>query len=130
MAFTNEQHRERYAKDSEYRARKLAENKIWRTEHRQELIDDWHEKWATDAEFRERRQAASRARTLSKYGLTIEGYDRMEREQGGVCRICGRKTQRGKYLCVDHCHLRLKVRGLLCHPCNTGLGNFDDDSER
>jgi Recombination endonuclease VII len=130
MAFSNEQHRKRYAEDPEYRARKLAENKIWRTEHRAELIADWHEKWAADAKFRGRRQASARARLLKKYSLTTADYDRMEREQNGVCRICGRKTPRGRYLCVDHCHLRQKVRGLLCHPCNTGLGNFDDDAER
>jgi hypothetical protein len=130
MAFTNDQHRKRYAEDPVYRAHKLAENKIWRTEHRQELIDDWHEKWATDTEFRERRQASARARVLSKYGLTVADYDRMEREQGGVCRICGRKTPRGRYLCVDHCHRRLNVRGLLCDPCNKGLGSFEDNAER
>ena len=118
MAFTNDQHRKRYAEDPEYRARKLAENKVW------------HEKWATDEEFRTRRQANGRSRLLKKYGLAVADYDRMESQQGGVCRICGRKTQRGRYLCVDHCHLKQHVRGLLCHSCNTGLGNFDDDAER
>jgi|GraSoiStandDraft_4_1057263.scaffolds.fasta_scaffold1345557_1 hypothetical protein len=130
MAFTNDQHRKRYAEDPEYRARKLAENKVWREEHREELIADWHEKWAADDEFRARRQATARARLLKKYGLTTADYDRMEMAQGGVCLICRRKTQRGRYLCVDHCHLKQYVRGLLCHGCNTGLGNFDDDAER
>jgi hypothetical protein len=130
MAFTNDQHRKRYAEDPEYRARKLAENKVWRTEHREELITDWHEKWAADEAFRAKRQARSRARLLRKYGLTPAEFDRMELAQGGVCLICRRKTQRGRYLCVDHCHLKQRVRGLLCHGCNTGLGNFEDDAER
>jgi len=27
---------------------------------------------------------------------------------------------------VDHLHGTATVRGLLCHPCNTGLGMFRD----
>jgi hypothetical protein len=128
MAFSNEQHRKRYAEDAEFRARKLAENRAWRTEHREELVATWHEKWQTDAEFREGRRAARRALHLMKYGLAPSDYDRMLIEQNGVCLICKRKTRRR--LCVDHSHATQKVRGLLCHRCNTGLGLYDDDADR
>jgi len=32
-------------------------------------------------------------------------------------------------LYVDHCHSSGKVRGLLCHHCNTALGKFQDSVE-
>jgi Recombination endonuclease VII len=64
------------------------------------------------------------------YGLTDSEYDEMVRQQGEVCRICGKKetTRKGK-LHVDHSHRTGKVRGLLCGRCNGGLGCFDDSQE-
>lgn len=61
------------------------------------------------------------------YGLTVEQYDKMVVDQGGLCAICG-KTPSGKrkLLCVDHCHRSGQIRGLLCLSCNCGLGYFKD----
>ncbi len=64
-------------------------------------------------------------RRWTKYRLTPEGYKALWEEQEGKCAIC-----RGELpLNVDHCHVTLKVRGLLCHNCNVGLGNFFDSVE-
>ncbi len=65
-----------------------------------------------------------RPRTLAKYGLTIEDYDRMLREQEFICPIC--KVEQDKVMHVDHDHLTGSVRGLLCESCNKGLGFFKD----
>ena|SRR5580698_2982676 len=67
------------------------------------------------------------------YGIQPDDYMRMWHEQKGVCALCGGidvdgKTRRTKCLHVDHCHSTGKVRGLLCHKCNHGLGAFKDDS--
>lgn len=75
------------------------------------------------------RKKAVREEILRKhYGLTVEGYDTILKSQGGVCAICGcTPAENGKALSVDHDHKTGKVRGLLCHPCNFGLGGFKDN---
>lgn len=55
----------------------------------------------------------------SAYGLSADAYAKMPK----VCVICG--TEAG--LCVDHSHQSKRVRGLLCGPCNKGLGFFRDN---
>lgn len=72
----------------------------------------------------------------SKYGLTLEQFDRMLALQGNVCAICGgephqkvrnvkRDGVKPQYV-VDHDHATGKVRGLLCHSCNSTLGYAKD----
>jgi len=64
------------------------------------------------------------------YGITLEIYDEMLLKQNKVCAICSNgPTHRRKYLSVDHDHNTGEVRGLLCEPCNTGLGFFRDNPQ-
>ena len=62
------------------------------------------------------------------YGLSLVKYNAMVKQQGGCCAIC-RTDKFGGYGCwdVDHCHDTGVVRGLLCHRCNMGLGQFKHD---
>jgi hypothetical protein len=60
------------------------------------------------------------------YGISIEEYGILLKKQGGRCAICG-KIPNGRDLCVDHDHKTGKIRGLLCHNCNTGIGQFQDN---
>ncbi len=67
-----------------------------------------------------------------RYGITLDQYNAMVEAQGGLCAICGKpetRLHKGKLkrLATDHCHDRKKVRALLCHQCNTGIGSFVDD---
>jgi hypothetical protein len=65
---------------------------------------------------------------LRQYQLTTDQHEAMIAAQNGVCAICGQpdKTR----LAVDHCHQTRRLRGMLCRPCNLGLGCFKDDVER
>ena len=74
-----------------------------------------------------------------KHGITIEDRDAMLVKQGMKCAICksptqfqlnaGKLTNTGEFAVVDHCHTSMKIRGVLCGHCNTGLGAFKDNVE-
>jgi hypothetical protein len=60
------------------------------------------------------------------YGITLERYESMLAQQGGVCAICSRPPKRNR-LAVDHSHASECVRGLLCTRCNRAVGLLWDD---
>lgn len=81
-----------------------------------------------------RSRASAQQRTWrlkNEFGITDEEYEQLLSVQGGVCGICGGPPDgRWKRLHVDHCHTTGRVRGLLCTPCNQGLGLLRDSVER
>lgn len=105
-----------YAKNGDYiRSRTKLSNKKLRSRRKME-----------DPEYNTRR--ALRV----KYSMSLEDYQAMLSSQAGGCAICGasvsgRKNQ--ERLIVDHCHSSGRVRGLLCHRHNIGLGSFRDSPE-
>ena len=125
MAFSNEQHRRRYAEYRKHREEKLAANRAYRAAHRDRLNAERRDKWRSDAELRARHGGARLNRT---YGLSRDEHRRLLNAQNGVCAVCKRPSRRA--LCVDHCHATRQVRGLLCDKCNTALGLFGDDAGR
>lgn len=66
----------------------------------------------------------------SLYGISLPEYDILLIAQSGRCSICKEAVAEDDYLNVDHDHETGEVRGLLCSPCNRGLGFFRDDPER
>lgn len=58
-----------------------------------------------------------------RYGLSIE--DLLILDARSHCDICPNVPE-----VVDHDHLTGAVRGVLCRPCNLGLGYFRDDPAR
>jgi hypothetical protein len=61
-----------------------------------------------------------------RYGLTPEAFVAILVTQGYRCAICRVPLDGDRRPDVDHDHVTLRVRGILCHPCNTGLGGFRD----
>lgn len=57
-----------------------------------------------------------------KYGLTKEMYADLLKISNNSCMICEKECK----LVVDHCHTTGKVRGLLCHRCNSVLGHIEN----
>ena len=70
-----------------------------------------------------KRQLISHRRRL--YGLNEEKYNNMILSQNNLCAICNKPSD--KTLHIDHDHVTGRVRGLLCHTCNTGIGMLQED---
>ncbi len=79
-----------------------------------------------NAKFPEKRKDAV---LKTKYGISLEQYNHLLKVQWNACKICGSTAPSGGVFSVDHCHKTGKVRGLLCHLCNIGLGAFKDSTE-
>ena len=65
----------------------------------------------------------------TQYGITVDEYNQMFTNQQGKCYICERhQSEFDIRLAVDHNHITMKVRGLLCSRCNHGLGHLKADN--
>lgn len=66
------------------------------------------------------------------YGMSWDEFVALLAAQGDGCAICATADPgRGHdSFSVDHDHATGKVRGLLCHSCNVGIGYLADDPAR
>lgn len=103
-----------------YKEKIVANSKTWYENNRERSLKTKHD-WYLRNVKKTRNQMLIR-----EYGITLEIYEAMEREQNGRCSIC----EKPEPLHVDHNHATGKVRGLLCSACNRALGGFGDSSER
>lgn len=69
------------------------------------------------------KQVNKNKKLKQRYGITLEEYDIMFKNQNGKCIICNDTND----LCVDHNHTTFKIRSLICRRCNIGLGAFKDN---
>lgn len=81
--------------------------------------------------YRKKYPEKEKSRRLKKrYGITLDDYNDMLKNQNECCDICKKHKTTWKIpLNVDHCHTTGKVRGLLCGQCNRGIGIFEDNPD-
>lgn len=121
-----EEHPDRKAaSDKAYReanVEKIAAQQKARREANPEAYTAYHKEYADSHKEIRREQ-----HWMRKYNITRQDYDTMLAAQGGGCATCHKKEPggRGSYFHVDHDHQTGKVRGLLCHECNTALRAVD-----
>ncbi|SRR5260221_1404972 len=148
------EYRKRMRQTPDGRAKLRAEKKRWKqSENGKKYNREWANKQyvpsnrvrKTEEELRQQRREYQRRRVLSPavkekrrltaywnhikrtYDITPDQYKEMAING---CHICGEPDDLAKRLHVDHCHATGRVRGLLCDPCNRGLGCFRDNTIR
>ncbi len=72
--------------------------------------------------------SSNRYVTIKSYGLDPETYLAIYNLQNGRCAICHALFDTLWSAPIDHCHVTGRVCGLLCAPCNTGIGSLGENS--
>lgn len=62
------------------------------------------------------------------YGIDYHEYEEMLIRQNGLCAVC-KTTGERSHLSIDHNHKTGKIRGLLCHTCNSALGMLKENKD-
>ena len=114
--------------------------KKWRSVNKLKITEYYKNKYQGD--YKEKQKEYSRNRRnapggkektkdsqlKTRYNLTLDEHLEMYIFQNGKCVICKQRIEYSK-INTDHNHRTGKVRGLLCHLCNIGLGAFRDNSQ-
>jgi len=82
------------------------------------------------AKARASARAYQRRHRYRRYGTSEQEVDAARVRQDNRCALCGVDfVVEGTEGCaqVDHCHETLRLRGLLCVGCNSGLGALGDN---
>lgn len=78
--------------------------------------------------------SARKSNIKLKYGISWDEWLDLYNSQEGKCPICSRfcpihPKSKGQGFAVDHCHTTGRVRSLLCIPCNSAIGQLQEDPE-
>lgn len=106
--------------------------KKWRENYlypNSEKRKEWRKKY-----YESKRYEIGTREVCRNHGVEVKTYNEMMEAQQGKCALCGKaetRKMRGRVmrLCIDHNHETGKIRALLCHDCNSGLGKFYDSPD-
>jgi hypothetical protein len=122
------------ATESAYASRpdRLMKYKVWSRTYRQTEHGKEKRTLRNKQDWKERKYVLSPRKRMQahlkyEYGMTMEEWDVMLVKQQGRCAICEEPMESPR---VDHCHETERLRGMLCHNCNAGLGHFKDSIDR
>ncbi len=129
-------HQKKYAKNPDHYKAKSRRFREENPESARASVSKWHKKNPEKVKEISRRSyrklrdtnpelAKERARKnklWTKYRLTPEQEKEMLDEQEHKCKICKKHENEIGRLVPDHNHITKRVRGMLCDPCNRGLG--------
>jgi len=118
-----------YKQKNKERIKELSRHKI--NQNLKENPNYWKEKYdpVKAAEYREKNRTNFSEKQWMKRGIVNMTYDRFLQElekQNNECKIC-KKTLTNPQ--VDHDHQTGEYRGILCVPCNNGLGIYEKKKE-
>ena len=103
--------------NAENKERVAAQKKKWNADN-PEKAEAYNKKW----HVRNPHHQVARQGVDVTAEWYFENYDLQE----GKCKICSEFQYR---LEIDHCHTTMKLRGLICGPCNRALGLMRDNPE-
>ena len=79
---------------------------------------NYHKEW-----YRANKDKVRNKHYMAKYGISLATFEALVESQNGQCKICKAELSISKRKPhVDHCHKTGRLRGILCHTCNTKLG--------
>jgi hypothetical protein len=103
----------------------IAQSRVCKTCGVEKLSTEFHkEKRASSGLYAHCKPCRSAREKFWKYNLQFNDYKEMV-QATPHCPICGSEEP----LVVDHDHSTQEVRGLICQPCNKGLGFFRDNQQ-
>lgn len=84
----------------------------------------------TPEQRKNKREKAREYHLKRLYGIDLEGYNKLLKEQDHRCYICNKhENEFKKKLHVDHNHSTGEIRGLLCYNCNHNIVRKTTDPE-
>ena len=121
--------------DPNYMKMYMAKHRDRLKEHKKKYIENkvqsnpnfWKDRYdpIMAAEYRKQNKPTLSEAQWKRRGIKGMTYDKFLIEvenQNGLCKICRKKMTKPQ---VDHDHTTGKYRGILCLPCNAGLGIYE-----